>query len=430
LLSITVLEKEAIKYFISKIIPGIFGFLSVLLFIRIIGNQQYGCYVLIFAIVNTMSVFFSGWYCQALLRYYGFYTSNINILKKIFIIVIFISITGGIVIMLLLGRYKILNFKVMINYKEEIPFLSIFSLFLLIIIYNIRLTLFQSQIRPNYVVSLEFLKSMLGLTIPLLFFLIIGKNYLSIIIGLSIAYGFTLFWPKYWFTNIREDNYIINKDDLEFKKSIILFLKYGWPLSFWFLCTNMFQVTDRYLIQYYYTFNEVGAYAALYDIVIRLYSLLLFPITLAAHPRIMNSWNSKKYNESFKVLIRAIIIQFLVFIPIICICVIGRDFLLNKMFPNIEKSFYSLLVPLTISGFLWQLALLIHKPLEIAEKTLWILLAIIISLMINIAGNYYFLPIYGVIASAYTTVFVSFVYLSTCILLFIKLKKRLINNKD
>ena len=75
------------------------------------------------------------------------------------------------------------------------------------------------------------------------------------------------------------------------------------------------------------------------------------------------------------------------------------------------------MIPIFLGGFLWQLALVIHKPLEIEERTLTMVGCIMFSLVINIIGNLFFLPIFGIIATAYTMIISAFTYIIFSILL-------------
>ena len=70
---------------------------------------------------------------------------------------------------------------------------------------------------------------------------------------------------------------------------------------------------------------------------------------------------------------------------------------------NIEMS-KVVVLPIFIGGFLWQWSLLIHKPLELMEKTNYMLIFMLIAVGINIFGNVIFLPKIGVIATAYTLI--------------------------
>ena len=55
------LFRDGFNYFLSKIIPGLMGFLSVLVFVRLLGVEQYGRYAVVFAFVMAWASGLSGW---------------------------------------------------------------------------------------------------------------------------------------------------------------------------------------------------------------------------------------------------------------------------------------------------------------------------------------------------------------------------------
>ena len=63
-----------------------------------------------------------------------------------------------------------------------------------------------------------------------------------------------------------------------------------------------------------------------------------------------------------------------------------------------------------ITGFLWQLSLLTHKLIELKEKSKLMAIMILISLIMSIISNYLFIPIYGIIATAYSSMFSALFY--------------------
>ena len=65
-----ILLKETLFYSISKAIPGFFGLISIILFIRIIGSDIYGQYSFILSQCNLVVALGLGWLNQAKLRYY------------------------------------------------------------------------------------------------------------------------------------------------------------------------------------------------------------------------------------------------------------------------------------------------------------------------------------------------------------------------
>ena len=63
------LMQDALNYFLSKIVPGLMGFLSVLVFVRMIGVEQYGRYAVVFALVTASASGLAGWLSQGILRF-------------------------------------------------------------------------------------------------------------------------------------------------------------------------------------------------------------------------------------------------------------------------------------------------------------------------------------------------------------------------
>ena len=84
--------------------------------------------------------------------------------------------------------------------------------------------------------------------------------------------------------------------------------------------------------------------------------------------------------------------------------------LIESAIPQFNYKYKELILPLFAAGFLWQLSLLTHKMLELKEKTKFMVIALIPSLIINIIGNIIFLPKMGLVATAYTALFSSLLY--------------------
>ena len=91
-------------------------------------------------------------------------------------------------------------------------------------------------------------------------------------------------------------------------------------------------------------------------------------------------------------------------------------YLIQSMIPELNNSMKEIMIPIFIGGFLWQLALVIHKPLEIEERTLIMVCCILLSLVTNLIGNIFFLPQFGILATAYTMIFSAIIYIISSIL--------------
>ena len=65
------LVKDMITYAWAKAIPGVAVFLSVLLFIRWLGPEEFGYYSLLFSFVNMCTAFSFAWFNQSIIRYFS-----------------------------------------------------------------------------------------------------------------------------------------------------------------------------------------------------------------------------------------------------------------------------------------------------------------------------------------------------------------------
>jgi O-antigen/teichoic acid export membrane protein len=125
----------------------------------------------------------------------------------------------------------------------------------------------------------------------------------------------------------------------------------------------------------------------------------------------MNRWNVGSRKDALRAIRAGVKYQVLMFLPIgLLLAVLASQvsiIVLGK--PNAGAA--SIVLPLAVGGFLWQVCLLAHKPLEILCQTTRMLMAILVALAINVGGNWLLVPRYGYRASAYLTVASSAVYL-------------------
>jgi len=275
------------------------------------------------------------------------------------------------------------------------------------------------------VIKISSIQSILSLIIPLLFIYYFDSEVKYIIFGLTIAY----LAPT--IKNQLLKFFSIKKIFQYKKKSNSLFFelfKFGWPLSIWLTISLALQFFDRFFINYFYDYNLTGVFAGFYDLVVRIYSILIFPITMAVHPRMMSLWNKSCYSDAISILKISMLIQFLIFS---CVYIIINLFfneityILLWMFADLNPEYFHLLLPMLVGGFIWQFALLIHKPIELNKKTHLMLISISIALIVNLIGNIIFLPKYGLIATAYTFILSGILYITSSIIISISFYKKM-----
>ena len=174
------LIKDSLKYSVTKIIPGVIGLLAVIIFIRMIGVEEYGKYSVQLSFLMACSAFTVGWLNQSTLRYYSKY-QNDQQLPQIFFI--------GLVFSLLLGSLILVIGSLVTVHNQKFPLISIgLGLFLALCFFQFLSAVLQSQLRPNAIILVTVLQSFLGVVLPLMLLLVLGLNHKYLLLGLAGSY--------------------------------------------------------------------------------------------------------------------------------------------------------------------------------------------------------------------------------------------------
>ena len=401
-----ILLKETFFYAVSKTVPGFAGLASVILFMRIIGAEQYGQYSFLLSQWYLIVAIGFGWLNQAQLRYYS-KDNTFDDYKA-----------GQIRAFAYSGLISVIVFSVLSIFQPRSIQLWGISIISIISIggFNYIKTFFQAKLEPKKVIWLTLGQSILALSIPLGLFFLFQKNSFSILMGVGISFllmtiifGLKKKVMKHFITDV-------SKPTKTGKIRVKKWFFYGGPLSIWFAAGLAFPFLDRFFINLYLPGETLGVYAGIQELLTRIFSITIFPLTLAIHPRIMNLWNDSKIREAIQT-IRWGIGVMLGLAIVLCIVIWLFDTIifniLTMAIPQINSQYKSLLLPLLSAGFLWQFSFLTHKMLELKEKTHIMVVFLLISLFINMVGNSMYIPHFGVQATANTAFVSALVY---CIL--------------
>tara|TARA_B100000953_G_scaffold284626_1_gene264532 strand:+ start:1073 stop:2353 length:1281 start_codon:yes stop_codon:yes gene_type:complete len=403
--------KDSFKYAVTKLIPGLMGLMTIIVFIRMIGPEEYGKYSIQLSFLMAISAFSIGWLNQSTLRYYSRYQTA-ALLSRVFGLGILVSILFGLVVLGIASRYSI--FDSLTGSESLIGFI----LFVALCAFQFLSTLFRAQLKPINVIIITTVQSILGLLIPVILLSMFEQSHRFLLIGLAMSYC----TPPiiFFFVNInRVKKFWFKENSIHKSRHILVeFLKYGTPLSLWFALSLSLALLDRFFIKYYFEYETTGIYASFTDLVVRVFSILLFPLTLAVHPRIMSAWNTNKQSAAIALWWKALQYQLGIFIVLMAVVYIFTDNIFNMLMvilPDLNVSYSFLLMPILAGGFLWQFALLCHKPLEMDQRTKLMALLMLAALCVNLIGNIVYLPHYGIIATAYTYIASATVYIITTI---------------
>ncbi|TDK30892.1 lipopolysaccharide biosynthesis protein [Luteimonas terrae] len=166
----------------------------------------------------------------------------------------------------------------------------------------------------------------------------------------------------------------------EVKEKALRIFSYGAPVSIWLAINSAWPAFERYLIELHSDSNEVGIYAAEYDIVFRAFVFALLPITLYSQPHIFRAYANADFDLVSRLIRRAITVQFVVGIVfstvyLVTIFAVFRDY---EVFSSMRFENVLLLCAAAMS---WQIALSSHKWLECKKRVSAMLVIQIASLV-------------------------------------------------
>ncbi len=397
------LSQHIILYYGLKIFVGILSLATIILFVKVAGQKTYGEYSLIISIILTLNTAFSGWLNQILLKYFSTNKENTTLIQflKVFIP---ISLSIGLLLSIFIFQNQ--------NTNQSTFVLS--SIFIATFIYSIIGAIFQKSFKLKKFFLLESVRVVLLLTIPLIIYyfmqmpLTIENLLITVLLSFllpSLTQIKSIFKD---FTNLKEKkkNILFSK----YKKKIYyIYIHYGIPIGLWFAVASALNLVDRYLISYYFSFEEVGIYSAVYDITYKICAFALAPILTAVHPLIMEAYQQK--TDTIQDLIKKTLLLELKISPFLFLIIIGLSYFSNTLLNISSQIFLYLALPVLLGSILWNISMILHKTLELRNQTLIMLQYIAIAFLVNLISNIILIPYFGYIAAAYTTILGFSVYL-------------------
>ncbi len=400
---------DSISYFTSKVVPGAMGLASVPVFIRLIGLDEYGRFAVVVPFLMAVAAASSGWLAQGVLRFHPAATA-----PRERQVVFNLAVRQGTIASVLLTSV-LLAIAFASRHVPLFTALTSLAFCLALLVYTVTLARLQAQLRPGAVFRREIVRSVGGFALPILMVALTHrKSFELLVLGQALAYTIG-FLPVVREETVTQTAAVAFEESMSksmTRSTIRNLWRFGWAVGLWLLLSQLLPVVDRWVIQKYAGYSSAGVYASLYEIAIRSFSFLVFPITQAAHPRIMRSWNEGQVASAHKIVRHSIVSQLIVFMAVFAgVSVFGPR--IAKLILGINDPIAARMLPvLLVGGFLWQLALLLHKPLEIAQRTGAMLAAMAAVVVLNVASCFLFIPRFGYQAASYVLVLSACCYIA------------------
>jgi O-antigen/teichoic acid export membrane protein len=403
---LALLSKDSAIYLAGRVVPALAGLASVVLLLRLLGTEQYGRYALVFSVGAGIAALAGGWLNQAILRRAALTspTSPRVLEDPRHLAVCALLIALGMIL-----AERGLAWATPADGSDLGASILSATLAIALVIYFAWLARLQATLRPVNVMTAEAVRGVLMLVFPAAVAWMLHASTAAI---LATAAAYLLAMPL---ASTRLSR-TAERGPPGTWAHVQSDVRYGWPLSGWLGLSMLFPIVDRVVISGTAGYSATGSYSAVYDVIIRGLSLIFAPIVLAAHPRIMQLANSGDERSWRRTLLTALGMQALAFLPVCAVIALAASWALPLVLGHdaVSPEMLATVWPLTFAAFLWQAALLVHKPLEVYRRTGRMLLGISIALVAHVSLCIFWVPLHGATGAAYAYVVSALVYLACC----------------
>lgn len=376
-------------YTVAKLVPAVMGAAALILFTRLFPPEAYGRYALAMTFVSLFSTLTFGWQKQAILRFEpqldseDLFGNVISMLVLSCLIIVFATIVGYVFFSESLGEFREFYFATAALVLSQ----GVFSTFL---------TLFRARLESNSVTSYTIIRSILRLVLAIILAVVVFNHIVGWIWGGAIGTFLCVMAMAYRSGLMRFSPHL--------QYSVLVrFLRFGIPMIGWLLGLTLLNFADRILLEFIRGSSAVGVYSANYSLLRRGMTLAFTPLTQAAHPLVMNTWNGENRSE-----VRNLMTDFTRYFLIVGVAATVFAMMMSRPLSMLllDTQYHEgyIIIPLIAAGlFLWNIAMIGHKGLEVEERTGLMFFGVSGAVVLNVVLNIPLIDFYGYIGAAVAT---------------------------
>ena len=380
----------------GPVLSSVFSFLTVPLITRMISPDQFGRVAMFNSILMFGNVGILLGLDQGFVREYSLLKKNPNFL--------FNTIFPSIIILLIMETIILLNINTCSQFifgeikRELIICLCILFPVMLFNRYS-ELLLRVNDNGHKYSLMNVFNKAInfLSLIILLIFYKKIYSViiYALVITNLTASLIYFLFTTKYWEINLRIDKIIIKK--------LLLFSLPLLPAS---LLSWSLNSMDKVLIRTLGSFSELGIYNGASKIA-NLFLTIQVAFSSFWGPTAYKWYESGVDKRKF-INVATLMLSFLMIV--LCLIILLRKIVIQILGPEYYEAI-NLIPILCFVPILYMLMTVTNLGIYFHRKTIYTLMISIISVVVNLLGNLFLIPVYGAMGAGIATVFSYFCFL-------------------
>lgn len=402
------LVKDLLKYAPASIITAFVGLFSVPVLTRIIPPADYGNYILVVSTISVLSIMV-GWLSVSVIRFYPGYERDGRLNELSNIIVGWLLITVTVVAICYIGALFVTKAAIGTQLYRMMVIGAV--VFVLGSTFDVLLNFLRSKRLVGSYTFFSAWRSIVGLGIGIVLVARFGFGVDGLLWGYAVSLAFAL--PPIWKLTIGKFPRI-NSPSIDFTKEMA---RYGLPLVAANLANWILSVSDRYVLEFFRGAHEVGIYSVSYAVSEQSILLLASLFMLASGPISINLWETRGRQSAGNFISSLTRYYLLLCVP----ATIGLSVLAEPIIAVLAgaeyREGYRIIPFVALSGFLLGLQQRFQSGLIFYRRTVFILIAVIIAGMINISLNLLFVPLYGYMAAAITTLISYIIFLMIIVII-------------
>lgn len=376
-------------YSLAQIVPSLLGVVAIMLFTRVFPPVAYGRYALAMTFVSLLSTLGFGWIRQSITRFEPQLDDDElhgNVIS-VFVGSVVVVACGTAVVYLLFGE----------SLGDYRPFY--FAAAALVVLqgtFRMFNVLFRIRLRSEAFTKYQVILGVTKLGFAVVFAVFVFNSIVGWMWGHALALALTV-------ALMARESGVLRFSPRVQSALLSRFARYGFPMIGWLLGMTLLQFADRVLIEFFRGTDALGVYAPNYTLVQRGLFLAFTPLSQAAQPLIMNTWDGTN-SEKVRGLMTDFTRYFLVLgVPATVFAAVMSRPLSTLLLAAQYHEGYLVIAIVAPGMFLWNAALIGHSGFEIEERTTVLFCGIIGAVLLNVVLNIPLIRTYGYLGAALAT---------------------------
>jgi O-antigen/teichoic acid export membrane protein len=404
-------RRDALIYFPASAVPAVISALQTAVFTQVYSTASWGVYALALSVVQLAVTIMSAWHERATIRFVSAEEGRREVLgagdRRPALELAGRLTWWNVAIFIVVALPTLM--VVALLYPASLPLAITGVLFGVGSLLSIGLSAIHRALLHSWaVVRSRLVASVAGFAVSLLAVLALGPLPSLLMLGpaLGMLLGSVLLLSDLGkgrsqaLASAPRDSPVV---PLEAAPTTRTFLRFGVPLAGFYIAGWVLNLSDRFLLFGLAGASDVGIYAPNYAIGNLIISLATVPLAAAMSSRILRLTDASPGEEVGRTVGAASRDFLLATVPLLIWVVLARE-QISAVLLGPEFRTGSAVIPLVAAGTLtWALGQYIHKPLEMRNRTVTLLLVACVCSLVNVGLNLFLIPPLGYMGAAWST---------------------------